>query len=503
MNSGASSLVNSTALTLGSSSIAGALTLTAPGIAQNGAVSVVGATTLDTGTHGLSLTNTGNDFNTLSVAHAADVAIVDANALGVTGVNATAGVQLTTRTQNLATSGSFTVSNGDLTLTAGADYTRGTSTGGDVVNAATLSVDSGRKIYAYSGAVDSTALNGSLATQAAAGSGNFRYHKQSGDAPGASAVGDGNTYVMYREQPVLNVTPNDPSKVYDKDPLTDPSLGYALSHQRNGDTAAQVLTGQLSRASGQSAGSYAIGQGTLAAQLGYDVQVGTGHSFTITPRPITVAANPATKVYDNGTSSDPGLTYVATGLLSGDALSGSLARASGQAAGSYAIHQGSLANANYSIGFTGNSFTITPALLVIGANNAARLVGQNNPAFSAVYSGFVAGESAASAGLSGSLLFSTPATSASAPGLYAVVPSGLTSTNYQLSYAAGTLTVLPSTWAAVALAPVSANLPGYEAGTRGASQSLSAMAASSLMQPAARNGCALPFIQMRLDCTGR
>jgi len=503
LNAGATSLVNSTALTLGSSSIAGALSLTAPGITQNAAVSVSGATALNAGTHGISLTNTGNDFNTLSVTHAAGVAVVDANALGVTGVSSTAGVQLTTRTQDLTTSGTFAVSNGDLTLTAGADHARGTSTGGDVVNAATLSVDSGQKIYVYSGAVDSTTLNGSLATQAAAGSGNFRYNRQSGDAPGTSSVGDGNTYVMYREQPVLGVTPSDPSKVYDKNTLTDPSLGYALSNQRNGDTAAQILTGQLSRVSGQSAGSYTIGQGTLADQLGYDVQVATGHAFTVTPRPVTVAANSATKVYDNAASSDPSFTYVATGLLSGDALSGSLGRASGQGAGSYAINQGSLANANYSIGFTGNTFTITPASLLISADNAARLIGQNNPAFSATYSGFVAGENVANAGLSGNLLFSTPATSASAPGRYAVVPSGLSSTNYQLSYAAGTLTVLPSSWAAVALTPLSANVLGYEAGMRGASQPLSDMSPPNLMQPAAHNGCALPFIEMRLDCAGR
>ncbi len=575
INAGTTSLVNSTALSLGSSTIAGALTLTAPGITQTGAITASGATTLHGGGGAISLTNAGNDFSTLSANNAAGVTVVDANALGITAIASTNTVQLTTLTQNLTTSGSLAVSNGDLALTAGANTARGTSTGGDVVSSANLSVDSGKKIYVYSGALGSTSLGGSLATQAAAGSGNFRYNKQAGDAPGASSVGDGTTYVLYREHPTLTVTPTDPSKVYDKNATTDPSLGYTISGQVHGDTASQILSGSLVRSAGQNVGSYSISQGSLADQLGYQTSFSAGHSFTITPatltvsgtsaaskiydgntvatvsggtlsgvvtgdtvtlgqsgsfdtrdvgtgktvtaafslggsgasnyvlasssatttaditpKALTVAANAASKVYDNNAATDPSLAYATSGLVSGDSLTGTLSRAGGQNAGSYAIGQGSLANGNYSIAFTGNTFSITPAPLTISANNASRLVGQNNPSFSATYSGFVAGESAGASDLTGSLAFSTGAGSNSVPGSYAVVPSGLGSNNYQLHYVAGTLRVLPASMAAVTLGSAGLEL-GYAA------------ALSDL--PRMQTGSALPMQQpptLQKNCGG-
>ena len=74
------------------------------------------------------------------------------------------------------------------------------------------------------------------------------------------------------------------------------------------DTAATVLTGSLARAqsgtlAGEQVGDYAITQGTLAADSNYTIAF-TGSTLTITPAPLTVTANPQTKVY--GTD-DPSL----------------------------------------------------------------------------------------------------------------------------------------------------------------------------------------------------
>ena len=88
------------------------------------------------------------------------------------------------------------------------------------------------------------------------------------------------------------------------------------------------------------------------------------------------------------------------------------------------------------------SQTITPAVLTITANNATKVQGTTNPTFTAMYNGFVNGDSPSS--LSGTLAFSTTATTSSPAGNYPIVPSGLTSTNYTITYSAtGTLTITP------------------------------------------------------------
>ncbi|WP_434451574.1 BspA family leucine-rich repeat surface protein, partial [Sphingobacterium spiritivorum] len=83
--------------------------------------------------------------------------------------------------------------------------------------------------------------------------------------------------------------------------------------------------------------------------------------LTIGKAPLTVTGDALSKEY--GTT-DPALTYTATGFVNGDnqtALTGALSRATGEATGTYAVTQGTLNAANYTITYTGASFTITPA----------------------------------------------------------------------------------------------------------------------------------------------
>ena len=82
---------------------------------------------------------------------------------------------------------------------------------------------------------------------------------------------------------------------------------------------------------------------------------------------------------------------------------------------------------------------VTPAPLTIRAVDALKLFGAPIPAFTAVGEGFVNGDTLASLG--GTLSFATTATSASAVGTYPVVPSGLSSANYTITWAPGTLTI--------------------------------------------------------------
>src|SRR5205807_16537 len=91
--------------------------------------------------------------------------------------------------------------------------------------------------------------------------------------------------------------------------------------------------------------------------------------------------------------------------------------------------------------------TVAPAALVVTANNATRGVGDPDPGFSATISGFVLNEGTAALG--GRLSFTTTATAASPAGTYPIVPGGLVSSNYAITYANGTLTVTPASIAAV------------------------------------------------------
>jgi hypothetical protein len=110
---------------------------------------------------------------------------------------------------------------------------------------------------------------------------------------------------------------------------------------------------------------------------------------------------------------------------------------------------------NYTIlGQNGNATsTINTAVLSITANDASRSFGNPNPPFSATYTGLVGGDTPIV--LTGAISFATPATVVSPIGIYAVVPSGQSSSNYVINYVNGALTVLaPSGGTGAVILPV-------------------------------------------------
>ncbi len=156
----------------------------------------------------------------------------------------------------------------------------------------------------------------------------------------------------------ITVTPDTKTKVYGE---ADPSLSYTFAPSLLGTDA---ITGALSRMEGENVGSYDITIGTLTAGVNYEIAV-ADVNFTITPKSISVIANPSQeKTYGDA---DPALTYTVTpDLNKGDSFTGELSRTSGENIGSYAIEIGSLtAGSNYSIGFTTADFAIAPRQLAI------------------------------------------------------------------------------------------------------------------------------------------
>src|SRR5258706_298094 len=100
---------------------------------------------------------------------------------------------------------------------------------------------------------------------------------------------------------------------------------------------------------------------------------------------------------------------------------------------------GSAGLTNYAISYVAGTLTVDKAGLGVSANNASRGYGRTNPVFTVSYNGFVNGDGPGTLG--GTLVVGSVAGTNSAVGSYAIVASGLSSTNYLISYTNGVLSV--------------------------------------------------------------
>jgi type IV secretory pathway protease TraF len=194
-----------------------------------------------------------------------------------------------------------------------------------------------------------------------------------------------------------------------------------------------VFSGALSRASGQNVGNYAITQGTLTAGANYTISF-TGANFAITPATLTYVANSLIRTYGDA---NPALSGKVTGFVNGDTLasatSGTLSFTTSATpssnVGSYAVTGAGLSanNGNYVfIQAAGNAtaLTINPATLTYVATSGTIDQGSPIPTLTGTISGFVNGDTLASA-TSGTMIFTTSATSSSPAGVYAIDGTGL------------------------------------------------------------------------------
>ena len=157
----------------------------------------------------------------------------------------------------------------------------------------------------------------------------------------------------------LSITAVGQSKTYGQT-FTFAGTEFTSNGLQNGETIGSVSLSSAGAPPGASAGTYPI---TASAATGgsftasnYNITYNSG-SLTVNPKALSIVADG--KVKAKGTS-DPALTYVATGLVNSDTISGGLVRAAGEPPGTYAITQGMLdAGANYSVTFTGANFVIT------------------------------------------------------------------------------------------------------------------------------------------------
>lgn len=234
----------------------------------------------------------------------------------------------------------------------------------------------------------------------------------------------------------LTVTAAAKQKVYGN---SDPALTYTYSGLATGDS----FTGNLTRVSGENAGTYAINRGSLNVTNSdcYNFTY-NGANLTISKRTVSIKADNKSKIYGDN---DPALTFTVTStynLASGDKWEGALTRDSGQTVGTYAIKQGNLTvdkPHNYTINFTQGTFTISQRSLTVSAAAKEKTYGNPDPELTYSITG---GSLASGDGFTGSLT----RTSGENAGTYTINQGTLKVTNsncYNFTFKSATFKINP------------------------------------------------------------
>ncbi|MFM6841674.1 MAG: MBG domain-containing protein [Candidatus Planktophila sp.] len=224
---------------------------------------------------------------------------------------------------------------------------------------------------------------------------------------------------------------------------SDPVLTYTIT--AGALIGSDTFTGTLSRASGESVGTYLISQNTVTPGNNYSVTYQSAN-LTINQKVVTVTATPKSKQFG---ANDPTLTYTSTpALKAGDTFTGTLSRSSGENVGDYPILVGSLAlPSGYQLIFVGDTLTVTAKPLTITADNKSKNAGDPTPTFTFQHGALVSPNDISSVTYnfsSGSYADST--TAPSADGSYTITPSAAvfsngSASNYNITYATGTYTI--------------------------------------------------------------
>jgi hypothetical protein len=198
-------------------------------------------------------------------------------------------------------------------------------------------------------------------------------------------------------------------------------------------------------AAGKNVGTYTGGK-LYSNQQGYDLS-GTG-TLTITKADAVVTANSNMALTYNGANQTVS-GFTASGLQGGETasvLSGVTASTTYKNAGTYRT-TATGSDGNYNLSFVSGSMAIDKAALSYTANKASFNTGNTLAPLSGTVSGFVNGEAQDTA-TTGTLAWTTPATSASGAGSYAINGSGLLADNYSFSQALGNGSALTLTQSA-------------------------------------------------------
>ena len=176
---------------------------------------------------------------------------------------------------------------------------------------------------------------------------------------------------------------------------------------------------------------------------GVDITVDIPYEYTITPAPLSLTVNNATREYGNP---NPEFSSVITGFVEGENAENQnmtvdyTCDADGQSnVGNYRI-LASVNAPNYEVTYHYGTLAVTKAPLTLKVKNTSRLYGDENPQFELTYTGLRNNETSPT--WTQAVKVATTATKKSHCGVYPITVSGGVSQNYQVAeYANGELTV--------------------------------------------------------------
>ncbi|MGE5494497.1 MAG: MBG domain-containing protein [Burkholderiales bacterium] len=244
---------------------------------------------------------------------------------------------------------------------------------------------------------------------------------------------------------VLTITANDEMVTYG-----DAAPAYSVTY--NGFVGSEdesVLGGALIIDCSYAAGSPVSGSPYSIIPSGYtsdnyDINYVNGN-LTVNKKLLTIAANDEMVTYGDAA---PAYSVTYNGFVGSEdesVLGGALNIDCSYAAGSpvsgtpYKIIPSGYTSDNYDINYVNGNLMVNPKELKVTADNKTIIYGGLSPMYTATFDGFITGEDEALLG--GTLEFSSPYTVGSNAGTYPIMPYGLTSTNYDIKFVGGVLTV--------------------------------------------------------------
>ncbi len=163
---------------------------------------------------------------------------------------------------------------------------------------------------------------------------------------------------------------------------------------------------------------------------------------------LTVTANNKSVTYGD---SKPSFTSTYSVTPTEGDISGTLAYdctyKKGDAAGTYAVTPKGITSDKYGISFVAGVLTVAKKALTITAANQTMTAGGTEPEYTVTTNGFITGEDLTDC--TGEISFDildsnddpVADVTAAAAGTYKIVPKGVSSNNYEISFVAGTLTI--------------------------------------------------------------
>ncbi|WP_421976653.1 MBG domain-containing protein [Roseivirga seohaensis] len=271
---------------------------------------------------------------------------------------------------------------------------------------------------------------------------------QAGDASYTAATNA--TQLLTVNKAVLTATAEDKSKIYGE---ANPSFTITYSGFVNGDDKTVITTEPTASTIADAStgvGTYDIDlAGGTAGNYSFNLTSGT---LTIGKATLTAAADDKSKTYGEV---NPALTISYAGFLNGDDESAitteptvsTVANAS-SVVGTYDIDLAGGVADNYNFSLNSGVLTIGKATITATVEDKSKTYGDDNPAFTIAYTGFVNGDDESA--ITTEPIASTAADATTGVGGYDIDLAGGAADNYNFSLNSGTLTIGKATLTATA-----------------------------------------------------